>query len=125
MPVAGKGYIERLYMHGGGYAALGSALTFGFWLLDAVPTSAATLEAGESMFPYSGAAGAASGYFTITADGSPAVLEGPFWFEPDGRRIAVGVYNNGANSMWPSVQAIWRPSDAEQSDEQLRRVGDR
>lgn len=125
LPVAGKGYIERLYLHGGGYSALGNSLTFSFNMLDTVPTTTAELDVGEMMFPYVGSPGAAPGYFTITADGSPAIIRGPFWFEPNGRRFAVGVYNNGANSMWPSMQIVWRPSDGEQSDEPLRRVGDR
>ena len=125
LPIPGKGYIERMILTAVGDAAAGSGGIWRPWWVEGIPTSSGTLEAGEPVFPYSQRSGNTRGNIYAASGGGAFVLVGPFWGEPEGRRIGLSCYNMGANAMVMAISVVWRPSDAEQSDERLRRVGDR
>jgi hypothetical protein len=125
LPIVGKGYVERLIFMNVGNAALGAAAEFRPYWNTLTPTSDATLRTGEPVFPQVREGTGVRGDMQISVANAPLEIVGPFWAEPEGRRMGFSVYNHGANGAMMSVLLVWRPSDAEQSDEPLRRVGDR
>ena len=125
LPVAGKGWIERLYLMATGAGVVGSQTIWRPFWNDNIPTTDLQLRAGELLFAHAKTTGTPSGDLVLGVDGAPFELRGPFWFEPEGRRLTWSVYNTGANTMNLSALMVWRPSDAESSDEPQRRAGDR
>lgn len=124
LPIVGKGYIERILLMAQGDSVSASAVVWRPWWVGAIPTTNAELWRGEALFPYAQREGNDRGNVYSGSGGPPLVLEGPFWYEPEGRRLGLSVTNMGSANLVCGVTIFWRPSDAEQSNERLRRVGD-